>query len=75
MATIKLELSPFPVPTSVAIVMPRHKKEGAHTRTADLTPVIALSDLSDEALEALIEEFATNVMASARPVSITKTSS
>lgn len=63
MATIKLQLEPFPVPKHVALVLPAGKRQDGMTPR----PTLPLSELPDEALEALIEEFATNVMATARP--------
>lgn len=63
MATIKLQLQPFPVPTHVAIMLPTGKKQDG----AKPLPTLALSELSDEALEGLINEFAEAVMKAARP--------
>jgi hypothetical protein len=63
MATINLQLQPFPVPTHVTISMPAGRKQDG----IKPLPTLALTDLSDEVLSALIEEFATNVMKAARP--------
>lgn len=63
MATINLQLQPFPVPTHVNIVMPASKRQDGMKPA----PTLALSELSDEALEALINEFAEAVMKAARP--------
>ena len=57
MANIKLELQPFQVPTHVTVIMPAGSRQGGMI----MAPTIALEDLSDEALEALIDEFATSV--------------
>lgn len=63
MASVTLQLQPFPVPTHVTVVLPVGKKQdGVQT-----LPQLLLKDLSDEALEALITEFAENVMKVARP--------
>lgn len=64
MATVNLQLQPFPVPESVTVVRPARAKRQDSIQPA---PVILLRDLSDEALEALITEFAENVMKAARP--------
>ena len=63
MASISLELQPFAVPTHVTVVMPAGKRQDG----VKPAPTLALSDLSDEVLAALIEEFAANVMKAARP--------
>lgn len=63
MASINLKLRPFEVPTHVTIEMPAGKRQDG----VKPLPALALSDLSDEALQALIEEFAENVMKAARP--------
>lgn len=64
MASVTLQLQPFPVPTHVTVVLPPTKRgpEGIQQ-----PPQLLLKDLSDEALEALITEFAENVMKVARP--------
>lgn len=58
MASINLELIPFAVPHMVTVKMPPGKREDG----IQAAPTIALSQLSDEALTALIEEFAATVM-------------
>jgi hypothetical protein len=63
MASVTLQLQPFPVPTHVTVVLPAGKKQDG----AQALPQLLLKDLSDEALEALITEFAENVMKVARP--------
>ncbi len=63
MATINLRLEPFQVPTHVTVLLPAVKRQDG----MNPSPQIPLKELSDEALEALIEEFAANVMAVARP--------
>jgi len=63
MASIKIEIQPFPVPSHVTLVMPVGKRQDGMKQA----PTLALSELTDDALEVLIEEFATNVMAAARP--------
>lgn len=57
MASMNLELQPFPVPTEVFIKMPPGKKEDGPKSL----PTLKLSDLSDEALAALCEEFCNAV--------------
>ena len=64
MASVTLQLQPFPVPTHATVILPptRRGPEGVQQ-----PPQLLLKDLSDDALAALIEEFATNVMKAARP--------
>lgn len=66
MATINLELVPFEVPTEAVIVMPPGKpqlREDGFKTTAK--PSIPLSDLSEETLSELCEEFTRAVFAAA----------
>ena len=63
MASINLQLQPFPVPSMVTIAMPPGKRQDGMKPA----PTMALNELPDEVLEALIEEFAANVMKAARP--------
>jgi hypothetical protein len=63
MASVKLELQPFPVPTEVTVKMPPAKREDGIKPGIKL----ALVDLDDATLEALIDEFVAGVMAVARP--------
>lgn len=63
MVTVTLKLEPFPVPTHVTVQMPAGKRQEGMKQP----PLLALSDLSDETLAALIEEFTENVMREARP--------
>lgn len=62
MATINLKLAPFQVPTHVGVLLPKD----SGSEEVEIAQVL-ISDLSDEALEALISEFAEAVMKSARP--------
>lgn len=61
MASINLELQPFPVPIEVVIKMPVGKKQDG----LKALPTVKLEDLSDEALAALCEEFTQAVFAAA----------
>ena len=63
MASVTLQLQPFPVPTHATIILPAGKRQDG----LQPPPQLLLKDLSDDALAALIEEFATNVMKAARP--------
>ncbi len=62
MATLSLELVPFPVPNEVSIKMPAGKRQDGMKPL----PTLALEDLSTEALEALLSEFCEAVMAKAK---------
>ena len=63
MAQFTLPIVPFPVPEMVSLQLPAGKREDGMR-----SPItIRLSDLSDEQLASLIEEFAASVMAIARP--------
>lgn len=62
MATINLKLAPFSVPTHVGLLLPKDST-GDEVEIAQ----VPLSDLSDEVLESLINEFAEAVMQVARP--------
>jgi hypothetical protein len=59
MATVSLELTPFEVPTHVTVKMPPGKRQDGMTPL----PKLALNELDDEVLAALIDEFAAAVMA------------
>lgn len=63
MAVIKLQLEPFPVPTHVTLRLPAGRRQDGMKQA----PTLELSDLSDETLEALINEFVESVMKAARP--------
>ncbi len=63
MATLPLQVKPFAVPEFVVLDMPPVRKQEGPVGL----PRIYLQDLPDEVLAALIEEFAANVMAAARP--------
>lgn len=63
MATINLKLRPFEVPTHVTVELPAGRKQDG----VKPAPTVALSELPDETLEALINEFAEAVMKAARP--------
>ena len=63
MATINLKLQPFLVPTHVTVELPASKRQDG----IKPAPTLALSELPDEVLEALINEFVEAVMATARP--------
>lgn len=63
MATINLKLQPFSVPTHVTVELPAGKRQDG----IKPAPTLALSELPDEVLEALINEFVEAVMATARP--------
>ena len=61
MATINLELQPFAVPTDVTIKMPPGKREDG-MKTA---PSMKLTDIPEDVLAVLCEEFTTAVFAAA----------
>ena len=61
MASINLELQPFPVPEDVTIKLPPGRREDG-MRPA---PTMKLADLSDEVLAAMCEEFTQAVFAAA----------
>lgn len=62
MATFSLQVSPFPVPTHVTLVVPSSGKREDGIRQ----PVqIALADIPEDTLTALIEEFAQSVLKAA----------
>ena len=61
MATVNLELNPFPVPTEVTIKLPPGKREDG----LKSPPTIKLENLSEEALSALCEEFTAAVFVAA----------
>jgi len=61
MATLNLSLKPFDVPTHVILDMPPGRKQDG----IQGLPTIALESLDEATLEALIEEFAANVMKAA----------
>jgi hypothetical protein len=61
MANISLPVKPFDVPESVVLDMPAGRKQDGPIGL----PRIKLSDLPEETLNQLIEEFAANVMAAA----------
>ena len=63
MANFSLPIVPFPVPEKVTLRTPPGKRQDGMKPPIE----IALSDLPDEVLADLIEEFTTNVMAIARP--------
>ena len=60
MATINLELQPFPVPGDVMILTPMKDGDVPANR-----PRLKLEELSEETLTALCEEFTANVFAAA----------
>lgn len=62
MATITLELNPFPVPNDVTGKMPGTGKREDGIRP---TTVMELSELSEETLAALCDEFTQAVFAAA----------
>lgn len=63
MASMQIEINGFPVPEEVTMKMaPGRRQDGIRQ-----APTFKLHELSDDTLAALIEEFATNVMAAARP--------
>jgi hypothetical protein len=62
MATINFEIEPFSVPANVSIKFPvSGKREDSITKY----PAVNLSDLSEETLAALCEEFTVAVFAAA----------
>lgn len=61
MATIQVELNPFPIPSGVTI----KQKPGLRQNGFFQSPEMKLSELSIEALEALCSEFRSNVMKAA----------
>ncbi len=61
MATFSLPIVPFPVPTHVTLQMPPGKRQDGMQKPI----TIPLADLPNEALQALIEEFAVAVMEAA----------
>ena len=61
MATVQLKVKPFEVPDRVVLDMPPGRKQDGIVPL----PQLALSDVPRETLEALIAEFAENVMAAA----------
>lgn len=68
MSSITLRLEPFPVPTSVTINMPQPiNRDVFNHDSIKPTLTISLTQLSDEELGSLIDEFAENVMKAARP--------
>ena len=62
MASISLELQPFPVPDQVTIKMPPGKREDGMKPAT----VVKLEDLSTDVLEALLAEFCDAVMLKAK---------
>jgi hypothetical protein len=63
MATFQLPIVPFDVPTHVTLRLPPGKREDGMRGPV----VIALKDLPEETLAALIDEFVNAVLEAARP--------
>jgi hypothetical protein len=61
MVSINLVLQPFPVPTDVTIQMPPGKREDG----MKAAPTLKLSDLNEETLAALCDQFTNAVFAAA----------
>jgi hypothetical protein len=62
MATINFEIEPFPVPTGVTIKLPTSGKREDGMKPG---PTLALTELSEETLASLCEEFTVAVFAAA----------
>jgi hypothetical protein len=63
MAAFSLPIVPFAVPEKVSLQLPPGRRQDGIRGPVE----IALTDLSDETLVTLIEEFTASVMAIARP--------
>lgn len=62
MATFSVKIEPFSIPTEVRLLVPSTNKREDGMRPV---PTIKLTDLTDDALNDLIEEFVAGVMKAA----------